>query len=128
MQAGSGGVGELYQAVELGLGGVAVLAGEGLFLLPPALPLLFDGCEIVLQINHALLYFYRASRHLYIETVTLYPQFVQIARASIQLARFLDFRGKIQDPQIQFYKNLNFLFHGIYILSAILNLERTGSI
>ena len=49
VQAGSGGVGELYQAVELRLGGVAVLAGEGLFLLPPALPLLFDGCEIVLQ-------------------------------------------------------------------------------
>ena len=55
VQAGSGGVGEFHQAVELGLGGVAVLTGEGLFLRPAGLPFLFNGGEIVLQSYHALL-------------------------------------------------------------------------
>ena len=46
----------LLTAVELGLGGVTVGAGEGLVFLPLSLPLFFNGCEIVLQIYHAFLY------------------------------------------------------------------------
>ena len=56
VQAVARGIGELHQAVELGLGGVAGLAGEGLFVLPASLPLLFNGGEIVLQLNHTFLY------------------------------------------------------------------------
>ena len=56
MQTVAGGVGELYQTVELGLVGVTVGAGKGLLLIPLGLPLLFNGGEIVLQIYHAFFY------------------------------------------------------------------------
>ena len=52
MEPGGGGIGELHQAVELGPG-IAVFAGEGLFVLPAGLPLLFDGGKIVLQSKHS---------------------------------------------------------------------------
>ena len=53
VQARSGWIGKLHQAVELGLAGVAVLAGEGFFILPFGLPLLLNGGKIVLQCKHS---------------------------------------------------------------------------
>ena len=57
MQPVARGIGELNQAVELRLGGIASLAGKGLFVLPLGLPLFLDLGKIVLQSYHALLYF-----------------------------------------------------------------------
>ena len=114
MQAGGGGVGELYQAVELGLGGVAVLAGEGLFLLPPALPLLFDGCEIVLQINHTFLYFcagVNPPAGIRINSVILYPKISMIARAAPPF-----FRVRLPEEMI---KKFSSLFQKILIFSLL---------
>ena len=54
VQTIAGGIRELHQTVELGLGGVAVVAGEGFFFLPLGLPLLFNGGKIILHLYHAL--------------------------------------------------------------------------
>ena len=56
VQAVAGGIGELYQAIELGLVLFSGLAGEGLLVLPLGLPLLFNGGKIILQVDHAFLY------------------------------------------------------------------------
>ena len=53
VEPGGGGIGKLHQTVELGLAGAAVLAGEGLFVLPSGLPLLLNGGKIVLQCKHS---------------------------------------------------------------------------
>ena len=100
--------------VELGLGGVAVLTGEGLFLLPPALPLLFDGCEIVLQINHTFLYFcagVNPPAGIRINSVILYPKISMIARAAPPF-----FRVRLPEEMI---KKFSSLFQKILIFSLL---------
>ena len=59
VQALAGGIGELHQAVEFGLGGVAGLGGEGLFLAPLVLPFLLDGGKIVFHVGLLYLKFFR---------------------------------------------------------------------
>ena len=78
VEALSGGVGELNQAVELRLFTV-VGGGEGLGFLPSFLPLGFDGGEIVFQCRHFLIAAGWAAGN-YFSILLLYRKLAGIAR------------------------------------------------